>query len=431
MCGRSPLTSATSPAGTPTELRPWFQPPILSCMNSHFGRRDFLLRTGAAACGLVVASRSARAAAAQAQPDNFVHPGCLHTQEDLDRMASQIAAGAGPWLDSWNILVANPHSSLGWRPRPVATVIRGGSGENYSLLFNDTAAAYACALRWYISGDTAYADKAVEIMNAWSYTLTDITGTSDKFLAAGIYGYQFANAAEIMRQYTGWAADDFAQFQNMMLSVFYPMNHSFLVNHNGACISHYWCNWDACNMASIISIGVLCDSSDIFNEAVDYYQNGAGNGSIWNAVYYLHDANLGQWQESGRDQAHSMLGLGLLATVCGVAWNQGIDLYGYADNRLLAGAEYIAQYNLGGDVPYLPYNNCDNVNQTNISSGGRGGIRPIWEQVYNHYVNRQSLCAPFTQAYAELVRPEGGGGNYGPNSGGYDHLGYGTLTFSL
>jgi len=26
--------------------------------------------------------------------------------------------------------------------------------------------------------------------------------------------------------------------------------------------------------------------------------------------------------------------------------------------------------------------------------------------------------------------PEGGGGNYGPNSGGYDQLGYGTLTFS-
>jgi len=33
--------------------------------------------------------------------------------------------------------------------------------------------------------------------------------------------------------------------------------------------------------------------------------------------------------------------------------------------------------------------------------------------------------------YAALVRPEGGGGDYGPNSGGFDALGYGTLTFSL
>src|SRR5713226_6934468 len=85
----------------------------------------------------------------------FVHPGGLHTQADLDRMAAQVAAGAPPWVDSWNVLVANPHASLGWRPRPVATVIRGGTGENYSLLYNDTAAAYACALRWYISGDIA------------------------------------------------------------------------------------------------------------------------------------------------------------------------------------------------------------------------------------------------------------------------------------
>jgi hypothetical protein len=32
---------------------------------------------------------------------------------------------------------------------------------------------------------------------------------------------------------------------------------------------------------------------------------------------------------------------------------------------------------------------------------------------------------------AEKVRPEGGGGDYGPNSGGFDQLGYGTLTATL
>ncbi len=32
---------------------------------------------------------------------------------------------------------------------------------------------------------------------------------------------------------------------------------------------------------------------------------------------------------------------------------------------------------------------------------------------------------------ADLVAPEGDGGNYGSDSGGYDHLGLGSLTFSL
>jgi hypothetical protein len=51
--------------------------------------------------------------------------------------------------------------------------------------------------------------------------------------------------------------------------------------------------------------------------------------------------------------------------------------------------------------------------------------------VYNHYTMRMGKSVPYTAAYAALVRPEGGGGNYGPNSGGYDQLGYGTLTATL
>jgi hypothetical protein len=65
-----------------------------------------------------------------------------------------------------------------------------------------------------------------------------------------------------------------------MMTVFYPMNHNFLVNHNGACISHYWANWDQCNMMSVLAIGVLCDNRALYNEAVDYFKHGAGNGAI-------------------------------------------------------------------------------------------------------------------------------------------------------
>ncbi len=44
----------------------------------------------------------------------------------------------------------------------------------------------------------------------------------------------------------------------------------------------------------------------------------------------------------------------------------------------------------------------------------------------------QGLAAPFSKQYAEVVtRPEAGAGYYGPNSGGFDFLGYGTLTASL
>lgn len=362
----------------------------------------------------------------------FVHPGLLHTAADFERMRTKVAARQQPWMAGWERLLANRHSSLGWRPRPVEIVYRGnhtGHPQNYPNLYNDIAAAYACALRWQISGDSAYADKAVEIMNAWSSTLKQIGGSSDRFLAAGIYGYQFANAAEIMRDYQGWKKADFKRFQKMMLDVFYPMNHDFLLHHNGARIDHYWCNWDACNMDSVLAIGVLCDRRDLYNEAVDYFKHGKGNGAIEQAVVYLYPDNLGQFQESGRDQGHATLAVALLGTFCEMAWNQGDDLYGYDHNRFLAGAEYVAKYNLGEEVPYTPYKNSS-FNNPVIGEGGRGDIRPMWEMIYNHYVNLKGLDAPYIQAFAEKVRPEGGGGDYGPNSGGFDQLGYGTLTFT-
>src|SRR3954471_13363317 len=119
--------------------------------------------------------------------------------------------------------------------------------ENYALLFNDAAAAYALALRWRISGEQPYADKAVEILNAWGSTLKRLSGSSDLALAAGIYGYQLANAAELMRTYAGWESADFARFQKMMTEVFLPVNRDFLHRHNNTKDDHYWANWDLCS----------------------------------------------------------------------------------------------------------------------------------------------------------------------------------------
>jgi hypothetical protein len=364
----------------------------------------------------------------------FSHPGLLHSQADLERMRVKVAAHSEPWISGWAMLTANAHSHLEWKPHPEQIVYRGFDHEhpeNYPHLFNDIAAAYADALRWKISGNAAYADKAIAILNAWSATLTGIQGTSDRFLASGIYGYEIANAAEIMRTYPGWMSDAFAQFQHMMLTVFYPMNHDFLLHHNGAKIDHYWANWDLCNMASLLAIGVLADRRDIYQESIDYFKHGDGNGCITKLVWKLYpQEGLGQWQESGRDQGHTLMGIGLAGALCEMAWHQGDDLYGYDDNRFLKGAEYVAQYNLDHEVPFTPYTNSD-VTQAEISANGRGQLRPSWEIVFNHYVRLKRLTAPYVVQSASMSRPEGGGGDYGPNSGGFDQLGYGTLTATI
>lgn len=393
--------------------------------------------TRAAASGAASASALAHVATGQADivsSGAFVHPGLLHTQADFDRMALKVSTQTSPWIDGWKILAANSHASLSWSPRPQVEVDRGGTGpQNYPVLYNDIAAAYACALRWKVGGDARYADKAVQIMNAWSSTLQRLGGDSNVDLAAGLYGYEFANAGEIMRGYRGWAAADFAAFQAMMRNIFYPINADFLNRHNNTEITHYWANWDLCNIASVMAIGVLCDDHAIFDSGIDYFLNGPGNGAIAQAVYYVHPGYLGQWQESGRDQGHNTLGIALGGAICEMAWNQGIDAYGHDRNRFLAGAEYVAKANLVQPdgtyltVPYVTYSNVDVV-QPGFSTASRGTVRPCWALVYNHYVNRKGLAAPWSTKFALAIEPEGGGGNYGSTSGGYDQLGYGTLT---
>jgi hypothetical protein len=374
-----------------------------------------------------------------ANAQTFVHPGILHKQADFDRMKEMVNQGVQPWKGSYDLLVASPQAQLSWAPRATATIIRGGTGDNVALLYNDVQAAYQHALLWKITGNTAYGNKAVEILNAWSATHSLLSGNADRYLASGIFGYQFANAAEIMRGYSGF---DITRFKNYMLNVFYyPLVERFLVgnsyggDHNDACITNYWANWDLCNMAAMIAIGVLCDDRTIYNKGIEYFKNGAGNGSITHAVPFIHSQYHGQWQESGRDQGHSILGVGLMACFCETAWNQGDDMYGYDDNRFRKGAEYVAKYNMGQDVPFTKYTwgsgtNCAYNEQTVVSSAGRGEIRPIWEMIYNHYAKRagQESSIGYIAAMAAKLRPEGGPGGHATT---FDQPGYGSLTFSL
>lgn len=368
----------------------------------------------------------------------FLHPGLLHTQTDLARIKQKVEEGAQPYLDGWNQLVNSPYSRAGWTPRATATIVRGGAGDNVALLYNDVARAYQNALRWKITGSTAHGDTARDILNAWSATLTTVTGNADRYLAAGLNGYQLANAAELMRDYPGF---DVSRMQNMLLNVFYkPLNERFLIgneygrDHNDAYIQNYWANWDLSNMAAAVAIGIFCDRRDIYDIGIEYFKHGAGNGSIYNAIPFLHPDGLAQWQESGRDQAHTQLGIGLMAVTSEMAWNQGDDLYGWANNRFMRAAEYVAKYNNGSDdVPFAAYEWGSGTNgavqrQTVISAAGRNEPRPVWEMIYNHYANRKGLSVPNVAARAQLLRPEGG-----PNSSHastFDQLGFGTLLYT-
>lgn len=113
----------------------------------------------------------------------------------------------------------------------------------------------------------------------------------------------------------------------------------------------------------------------------------------------------GQCQESGRGQGHTQMGLDFLACAAEIGWNQGVDLYGAFDNRLLKGFEYTAKFNLGLDLSYEPYRSFEgSYHYKTISDDDRGSLRPMYEKVFNHYQNRNELEAPYTKQAAMKLR---------------------------
>lgn len=343
----------------------------------------------------------------------FVHPGVMHTKEDLILIRNGVAENKEPWKSGFEKFKADRHSSAKYR-------VQGGFREfgrnpsiHYRQAIQDASAAYQNSIMWVITGERKHAAKGIEILNAWSSELEVISGR-DKILAAGISGIKFVAAAEILRHTnSGWKKDDIARAERMFRNVFYPVIKDFATFANG--------NWGAACVQTMMGIGVFTNDKEIFQRAVDWYYSGKGNARLTH--YVINDE--GQCQESGRDQQHTQLGLGYLAVCAQIGWCQGLDLYGANDNRLLKGFEYTARYNQGEKVSFeRTIDTTGKYRHRSISDEGRGGLRPIYEMVYRHYVHEKGLDAPWSQKAAEKLRPEGGIRNL-------DHLGFGTLLFSL
>lgn len=339
----------------------------------------------------------------------FIHPGLLHCQKELDFIKQKVQAEKEPWFSGWNTLLEADISDIDWQPKAVSNVMRGAYNKpdiGASNLEKDAAAAYSQAIQWVVTGDPKHAEKAIAILNNWSSVLKTI-GDHDAKLLVGMTGVSMINGAEIIRHTSDlWKEDDIARFEKMLLDVHYEVIKDFFDWANG--------NWDASMIQTMLSIGVFLDSDEIFQTAVKYFLEGKGNGAILN---YFND--FGQCQESGRDQLHVQMGIGFLGAACEIAWKQGVDLYGAYNNRLALGFEYTAKYNLGYDVPFETFSSIDGRYKHNaISEKGRGRFRPIYERAYHHYHDRMGMEMPYTLEVIQKNRPEGWH---------IQHTGWGTL----
>lgn len=330
---------------------------------------------------------------------NFVHPGGIMTINDLNRVKQHVEAKDAPWYPLFTDLQKDAYGNMSRTARGASDI--GGSNGNRQRASGDAYAALVDAIEWHVTGNTKYADHAVKMLNAWGSTVK--TANDQLFQLPSV---TMTLAAEMLRNsdgsfYSGWVDADKAAFLKMVREVLYP-----------ACKSQAETNtmtsWSAPAAAAVMGAGILLDDETIYNEGLAFFKDSKYPGSVSNSI-----AEDGQCKEMGRDNVHCMLALNALAEMAQMAWNQGDDLYGYLDNRLLKGFEYWCDYNIGHeDVYYKPVGNWYYIS-THNNAFRLAPDGTCFECVYHHYQELKGMNGselfPNLTAFTKLARPEVGG----------------------
>ena len=333
----------------------------------------------------------------------FVHPGILFSGSDLQRIYQAAKDKSSGGYASFELLRDNPLASADYKMKgPFRVISRDGEfGNTKSLMEADFSSAYLNSLMWVATRDQKHAEKAITILLGYADSLQRIPATNDAPLLVGLEGTKIINALEILKHdFKRVDLKKLERIARMVTGIFLPVCEQFYASPaytNG--------NWGPIVTKFYLSAAIYLDDQKMYDKAVHFYLHANDNGTIANYV----DGETGQIQESGRDQGHSQLGIGAMATVCEIAWKQGHDLYAALDNRLLKGFEYTASYNLGNEVPFKKWKDITGKysDWEQISVMGRGRFIPIYQMVYNHYVRRKGLSMPFTQQVIAKMGAEG------------------------
>jgi hypothetical protein len=387
----------------------------------------------------------------------FTHPGVLGTTEQLDFVKTQIAAGKPPWTGALAAAKADTHAQLTYPPTtPPATINCGPKSTGPDAPFcqaeqDDSLAAYADAIIWYLTGDAMYAQKSIQIMDTWSAIFTSHgklfdPQASNQFVQSGWTGQDWAAAAELIKYtYTmngGWP--NAARFATMLKT-----SHLPYVTSDGGRMPFVGStmtnplepngNWESEMIGAAMHIAVFLDDKDAFARALYMWRtrvpaymyllsegpfpnppplvdagmpyNQMQLDTYWGGNSFPMDFPVpnpdgnGMGQETcrdGTDMHHLEWGYSSLIGAAETAHIQGVDLYGEQRDRFVAAFEFSAKYLNGATVPSWL---CPGMGLHVMTIGKTYVIG------YNHYANRLGIPMPNTKTLLAQIEPTGASHN--------------------
>ncbi|MCZ4223463.1 carbohydrate-binding protein [Pedobacter rhodius] len=320
----------------------------------------------------------------------FTHPGIYHTQTDLDRIKNVATQQTEPYYTAYLAFKGLNLCQLTYTPNPV---VNETYGVGQFQVRNDSQAAYYQALLGHITGNVAYFNKSKEIINAWTNTLQTFDQTDH--LSAGPAAINFSNAGEILKTNSSvWDSTSNAKLVSMLENIIYPaLAHIHDANHGTTCIN------------GIIAMAVFCNDHEKFDYAVRAFKNepGVDGNGCYSANTYIHAS--GQNNESARDQPHASGGVGGLVNSAMIAYNQNLDLFGFENNRLLAGVEHLAKFNLWYDEDPVTFVDCAGAVHNKLSTIGRRPNQNVSFNTAIMYYEKKGLNLPYSKMLANVNYP--------------------------
>ncbi|GAA1593259.1 MULTISPECIES: alginate lyase family protein [Kribbella] len=363
------------------------------------------------AAALLAGTLSSPSAQAADAPATFTHPGVGVSQAQLDFVRTKVQAGAQPWTDAFNQAKSSSYASLSRTPKPRAIVECGPySNPNYGCTDEreDAIAAYTDALLWYLTRDDRYAQKSIQLMDAWSATIQDHTNSNAPLQTAWA-GSSWPKAAEIIKyEYGNWP--NAGRFATMLRNVYVPkiINGS---NSNG--------NWELSMTEALQGIGVFLEDKAIYDKAIALYRlrvpayvylesDGALPKTVPSQNLNTRDKIVSYWQGQGtfvtgltqetcRDFTHTGYGISSISHVLETARIQGVDMYPEFGERLRQALGFQSKWE----------RNLEPVPSWLCKGTLNRGLGPITEVGYNALHTRLGIAMTNTQALTESRRPAG------------------------
>lgn len=320
----------------------------------------------------------------------FTHPGIPFTRYDLNQLKANITKE--PWLSAYNAFAVDDHSKLSyWTPGPSATVTRAPNLNNTRWI-SDMIAIRNLAFMWVFTGDSAYARKATDLLDAWAVTNT-VWGGNESMLDIGDYADCWATGADILRfTFPGWTESNTQHVKNYFINVLYPTSWVPYQLRDA--------NKGALQLKIALAAAAFCDDAVRFNQAIDVYRMDAGGGM-------RNSLTNGEVGDAGRDD-HWRVQAAALAWGAEVAYKQGIDMYEELNKRVLAIAETYHRYNFEGDtMTFIPFGGYASFwtgwgIPTNYAKGDMTNI------ILGAYNLRKGIPTPYTDKLRTLLGGAGG-----------------------